>query len=97
MTHHRATDTEITTHLASLSGWRHEGEKLHKTFNFEDFEVAFGWMTKVAGVAETLGHHPEWFNVYNRVEVALQTHDVSPPGVTDVDLRLATAMDELAG
>jgi len=97
MTYTKATATEIEAGLASLPGWRHEGGKLEKKFMFQDFVAAFGWMTRVAIVAEKLGHHPEWFNVYNRVEVALQTHDVDPPAVTDLDLRLAAMMDELAG
>ncbi len=82
--------------VAELSGWSVDGDKLKKTFRFEDFNAAFGWMARVALVAEGMSHHPEWFNVYNRVEVALQTHDVSPPGVTANDLALARAMDRFA-
>lgn len=82
--------------LAALPGWRHEDRKLHKEFLFVDFVAAFGWMTQVALEAEKLGHHPEWFNVYRTVRVALQTHDVNPPQVTSTDLELAARMDRLA-
>jgi len=86
----------LSAALASLPGWRHEDKKLHKEFVFADFVEAFGWMTQVALVAERLGHHPEWFNVYRTVRVALQTHDVSPPQVTSTDLALAREMERLA-
>ncbi|HEX8568649.1 MAG TPA: 4a-hydroxytetrahydrobiopterin dehydratase [Caulobacteraceae bacterium] len=82
--------------LASLSGWRAaEGrDALVKTFQFRDFNAAFGFMSRVAMVAEKLDHHPEWSNVYGRVEVLLTTHDAG--GVTELDLRLARFMDEAA-
>jgi len=91
------TPEALAQALAGLSGWRHEGGKLHKEFVFADFVEAFGWMTRVALEAEKLGHHPEWFNVYRTVRVALQTHDVAPPQVTETDLGLARKMDALAG
>ena len=84
--------------LARLLGWsRPEGERdaIQKTFRFKDFNAAFGFMTRVAIRAEQLDHHPEWFNVYNRVEVLLATHDAD--GVTELDVTLATFMDEVAG
>jgi len=85
--------------LAELSttGWAEaEGrDALVKTFRFKDFSAAFGWMTRVAMVAETLDHHPEWTNVWNRVAVVLTTHDAG--GLTELDARLARAMDRLAG
>ena len=65
-----------------------------RTFRFADFNAAFGFMTRVALAAEKLDHHPEWFNVYNRVEVLLATHDAD--GVTALDVRLAVIMDEAA-
>ena len=66
-----------------------------KTYKFDDFNAAFGWMTRVALAAEKLDHHPEWFNVYSRVEVLLATHDAG--GVTDLDVTLAKLMDKAAG
>jgi 4a-hydroxytetrahydrobiopterin dehydratase len=79
--------------LAQLSGWTAaEGrDAIVKTYRFEDFNAAFGWMTRVALAAEKLDHHPEWFNVYNRVEVLLATHDAD--GVTELDVTLAKIMD----
>ncbi len=84
--------------LARLSGWsKGEGARdaIQKTFKFKDFNAAFGFMTRVAIRAEQLDHHPEWFNLYNRVEVTLATHDAD--GVTDLDVTLAAFMDEVAG
>jgi 4a-hydroxytetrahydrobiopterin dehydratase len=82
--------------LASLPGWRAgEGRDcLTRTFRFADFNAAFAFMTRVALMAEKLDHHPEWSNVYNRVEVTLTTHDAG--GVTELDVRLARFMDEAA-
>jgi len=82
--------------LQQLSGWKAaEGrDALTKTFKFDDFNAAFGWMTRVALTAEKLDHHPEWFNVYSRVEVLLATHDAG--GVTDLDVTLAKFMDAAA-
>ncbi len=84
--------------LGKLSGWsKVEGgrDAICKTFRFKDFNQAFGFMTRVAIRAEQLDHHPEWFNVYNRVEVTLATHDAD--GVTELDVTLAAFMDEAAG
>lgn len=83
--------------LARLPGWSAvEGrDAIGKTFRFKDFNAAFGWMTRVALAAEKLDHHPEWFNVYNRVEVVLATHDAE--GVTELDVTLAGLMDAAAG
>jgi 4a-hydroxytetrahydrobiopterin dehydratase len=64
-----------------------------KRYVFRDFSEAFGWMTRVALLAEGMGHHPEWFNVYRTVEVTLATHDAG--GLTELDVRLAHAMDAL--
>ena len=82
---------------ARLPGWKvPEGrDALQKTFKFADFSAAFGFMTRAALVAEKMDHHPEWSNVWNRVEVTLSTH--SAGGLTDLDVRLAEAMDKLAG
>ena len=83
--------------LAALSRWREiEGrDAIARTFTFKDFNEAFGFMTRAALVAEKMNHHPEWFNVYKTVEVVLTTHDAG--GLSDLDLRLARAMDRIAG
>lgn len=83
--------------LAALPGWsRPPGERdaIAKSFRFADFNAAWGWMSRVALLAERLDHHPEWFNVYNRVEVLLTTHDAD--GVTSLDLEMARFMDAAA-
>ncbi len=66
-------------------------DAISKTFKFDNFVVAWGWMSRMAIVAEKMNHHPEWFNVYNRVEVTLTTHDVD--GLSDLDVKLAEKMD----
>ncbi len=83
--------------LAQLEGWAAaEGrDAIVKTFRFDGFNAAFGWMARVALKAETMDHHPEWSNVYDRVEVLLATHDAG--GVTDKDVALARFMDAAAG
>lgn len=83
--------------LARLSGWskvESGRDAIAKTFKFKDFNEAFGFMTRVALMADKLDHHPEWFNVYNRVEVVLATHDAD--GVSELDVTLATFMDNAA-
>ncbi len=82
--------------LAQLPGWRAGPgrDAIAKEFRFADFNAAFGFMTRVALYAEKHDHHPEWFNVYNRVEVTLSTHDAG--GVTEKDVALARLMDEAA-
>lgn len=82
--------------LSQLSGWSAAPDKdaITKTFKFVDFNEAFGFMTRVALMADKLDHHPEWFNVYNRVEVLLTTHDAD--GVTELDVTLAKFMDSAA-
>lgn len=87
---------EAALKTEALEGWTHRDARLERTFTFDDFIEAFGWMTRVALVAETMGHHPEWFNVYRTVRVQLHTHDASPPAVTDKDLALARAMNRLS-
>jgi len=69
-------------------------DAIARTFKFKDFNAAFGFMTRAALVAEQMNHHPEWFNVWNRVEVTLSTHDAG--GLTERDLKLAEAMDRIA-
>lgn len=79
------------------SGWtlEEDGKAITKTFTFKTFIAAFGFMTQSAIWAEKLRHHPEWFNVYNKVEVRLTTHDTG--GLSELDAKLATRMDKLAG
>lgn len=83
--------------LAQLEGWTEAvvRDAIAKSFRFADFNTAFGFMARVALRAEQMDHHPEWFNVYNRVDVVLTTHDAG--GVTDKDIVLAMFMDEAAG
>jgi 4a-hydroxytetrahydrobiopterin dehydratase len=83
--------------LVSLSGWNmaRDGAAIAKNFRFDDFGQAFGFMQQVAAEAERMDHHPEWLNVYNKVDVVLTTH--SSGGVTEKDLALARAMNEAAG
>jgi 4a-hydroxytetrahydrobiopterin dehydratase len=85
---------EITVRLGGLNGWTVESGKLHKDFRFRDFVEAFGFMCRAALVAESMNHHPEWFNVYNRVAVDLATHDVG--GLSEQDFELAGRLDRLA-
>lgn len=82
--------------MLGLAGWQEcaDRDAIAKTFKFRDFVEAFGFMTQVALVAERMNHHPEWSNVYNRVEVVLTTHDAG--GLTDKDIRLAHAMEDAA-
>ncbi len=91
----KLSETDLQAHLDQTSGWAIVEGKLHKKFQFDSFVSAFGWMTSVALVAETMGHHPEWTNVYNRVVVNLVTHDAG--GITELDFTLAKRMDVLAG
>ena len=85
------------TALTRLKGWSEVAgrDAITKKFVFADFIAAFGFMTRAALVAEKLDHHPEWFNVYKNVEVTLSTHDAG--GLTERDIKLAEAMDKLAG
>jgi 4a-hydroxytetrahydrobiopterin dehydratase len=82
--------------LAKLNGWvlAPDRDAIMKTFRFRDFNAAFAFMTQSALLAEKLDHHPEWFNVYNRVEVTLSTHDAG--GLTDKDIAMAMAMNSYA-
>lgn len=82
--------------LSQLEGWSAASDKdaISKTFKFADFNTAFGFMTRVALMADKLDHHPEWFNVYNRVEVTLTTHDAD--GVSELDVTMAKFMDGIA-
>ncbi|MBX5105248.1 4a-hydroxytetrahydrobiopterin dehydratase [Rhizobium lentis] len=82
--------------LSELAGWalNDTASAISKTFKFSNFIEAFGFMTQAAITAEKLNHHPEWFNVYSRVDVTLNTHDAG--GLTELDFKLARAMDKAA-
>jgi 4a-hydroxytetrahydrobiopterin dehydratase len=97
MSRAKLTEAELATALAELPGWAlaEGGVAIRKTFRFADFNAAFGFMTRVALKAEKMDHHPEWFNVYNRVEITLSTHDVG--GLTELDLELARFAEGCAG
>jgi len=92
------SDQQIQTALLKINeqldkdqNWVITNDKLTKTFKFKSFIRAFGWMSQVAICAEKLNHHPEWFNVYNKVDVQLTTHDVG--GISELDFKLAEKMD----
>lgn len=82
--------------LTKLDGWSYDpaDEALKKTYVFGDFSEAWAFMNRAALLAEKMNHHPEWFNVYNRVEVKMTTHDAD--GVTELDINMATAMEKFA-
>lgn len=86
---------ELAALVAELEAWEVSGSELRRTFRFENFVEAFGFMAAAALVAEKMDHHPNWSNVYSTVEVALNTHDRG--GVTELDAALARAMNGLAG
>lgn len=88
------TANELDTVLAQLDGWSLQNGKLHRQFQFPSFVEAFGFMSSLALVAEAMGHHPEWFNVYNRVTIDLTTHDSG--GITQKDVDLAQKANDLA-
>ncbi|ASW04513.1 4a-hydroxytetrahydrobiopterin dehydratase [Rhizobium sp. 11515TR] len=96
MKYDRLGRAAIDKNLAELGGWAlaDDGLSISKTFKFRNFVEAFGFMTEAALAAEKFNHHPEWFNVYSRVEVKLTTHDAG--GLTDHDVKLAKAMEKAA-
>jgi len=85
----------ISALATDLPDWSLVNGKLHREFRFADFSAAFGFMTRVALAAETLGHHPEWSNVWNRVSIDLTTHDTG--GLSTLDRDLASRIDRIAG
>jgi 4a-hydroxytetrahydrobiopterin dehydratase len=87
-------DATITARLATLPAWSLREGKLRREYRFADFNAAFAFMARSALRAEQLDHHPEWFNVYNRVEVALTTHDAD--GISALDFTLAESMESFA-
>ncbi|MBA8817828.1 4a-hydroxytetrahydrobiopterin dehydratase [Ochrobactrum sp. P6BS-III] len=96
MARNRLTADELKQALTELEGWQKvdDREAITKSFKFKDFNAAFGFMTRAALYAEKLDHHPEWFNVYNRVDVTLATH--SENGVTELDIKMARKMNAIA-
>jgi 4a-hydroxytetrahydrobiopterin dehydratase len=88
------TQNELSNALAGLKDWQIIDGKLHRDLKFKSFVEAFGFMSSIAIVAESQGHHPEWFNVYNRVTIDLVTHDAG--GITNKDTELASIINELA-
>ena len=94
----KLTQNQIRDLLPTLPAWTFADERgglIRRSFKFGDFAQAFAFMTQMAIHAERSNHHPEWFNVYNRVEVTLATHDAG--GVTELDIRLADFMNRIAG
>ena len=95
----KLSEADHAAALADLSnaGWQHDNTRdaVQKTFKFDNFVEAFGFMTRAAIHAEAMNHHPEWFNVYNRVDVTLTTHDAK--GLSALDIKLAGILDGLAG
>ena len=96
----KLTSSEVQHALSTLNNtleegqtWQLENNAIVKTFTFKSFIRAFGWMSQIAIWAEKLNHHPEWFNVYNRVEVKLSTHDLN--GLSDLGFKLADKMEKL--
>lgn len=93
----KLTSEERSKALADLPDWEPLADRdgIRKVFQFADFNEAFGFMTRAALVAETMDHHPEWFNVYNKVDVTLTTHDAG--GLSAKDIALAKKMEKMAG
>jgi 4a-hydroxytetrahydrobiopterin dehydratase len=90
----KLTDEDVKERLKSLAGWTLANGKLHREYKFADFVEAFGWMAQAALLAEKQDHHPEWFNVWNKVVVDLTTHDAG--GISERDFKLAAHMEKLA-
>lgn len=90
----KLSDEQIKKELSNLPGWNVTNGKLHKDFIFKDFIEAFGFISKAAIHIEKMNHHPEWFNVYNKIKVDLVTHDAS--GITQNDIDLAKILNSLA-
>jgi 4a-hydroxytetrahydrobiopterin dehydratase len=91
----KLTEQEVDDRLGQIKGWTLAAGKLHRSFECKDFNTAFGNMTRVALVAEAMNHHPEWFNVWNKVTIDLNTHSVK--GISDLDFKLAAQINEIFG
>jgi 4a-hydroxytetrahydrobiopterin dehydratase len=90
----KLNDEAVQDRLSDIEGWTRDEGKLFRAFKFANFVEAIGFMTRAAIEAEKMDHHPEWFNVYSKVNVHLTTH--SADGITELDFALAKKMDELA-
>ena len=92
----KLSESERTMSLNRMSGWDlvQDRDAITKSFKFKTFNQAFGFMTRVALIAEKLNHHPEWSNVYNRVDITLSTHDAG--GLTELDIQLAEKIDKVS-
>ena len=91
---HKLSDAELQEALKSLPGWKAEKDKLHREYKFDDFVKAWGFMASVALVAESMSHHPEWSNIYNKVVFDLWTHTHN--GISNLDVDLGKKIEELA-
>ena len=93
----KLTDAERTTALTELGNWKlaENRDAIARSFKFKNFNEAWGFMNRVALLAEQQDHHPEWFNVYNRVDILLSTHDCD--GLSARDVKLAKAIDKIVG
>ena len=89
----KLSDEQIQAELNGLNGWSVVNGKLHKEFEFSDFNEAFGFMTRASMHIEKMNHHPEWFNVYNKLVIDLMTHDAG--GITENDINLAKILNSL--
>jgi len=87
------TPEEVASKITHLAGWEIKNDGIEKSFQFADFKAAFAAMTHIALEAEVMNHHPEWFNVYNRLNVRLSTHDAG--GITDLDIQLAEKIEAI--
>ncbi len=96
MARRKLTEDEIENALQALPGWEVKDGKLHKTFKFTSFAQAIGWMVAVAIYADKADHHPEWSNIYNKVQVDLSTHDLGD-AISKLDVELAHRMEVAAG
>lgn len=91
----KLSKVELDKELGKLKGWKIVNGKLNRTFEFDSFVQAFGFMTRVAMEAEKMNHHPEWFNVYNKVVIDLTTHDLGST-ISNYDVKLASVISKLA-
>jgi 4a-hydroxytetrahydrobiopterin dehydratase len=89
----KLSDAQISDRLSSMDGWSLKNGKIHREFRFGDFSEAWGFMSRVALLAEQMNHHPEWFNVWNKVRIDLSTHDVG--GVSRLDLDMAGSINQM--